>query len=165
MANMSASILRELVAKVFNIKATQVILSGELSPTTIFQNDRGHSWWGGASHCIQTVFGFNPNLGFKRICGEWNMGLGIANNEFVLKRDYAYSDNGEFYESKGDEIGTLENGEDFIFFFVRSNEKGYGETAETEENFYLYKAPNFSEFLAKVEEKDIARWEQWLLEE
>lgn len=162
MANMSAEILRGLVSSVFSIPAKQLVLSGEISLDRIFQNDCGHSWWSGASHCVETVFGFSPKIGFKRICGEWKPELSIQMNECVLARDYKYSNNGGVQSHKGEPLSELANGEEFLFFFVRCNEKDYGDNGETREIFTLYKAPDFTAKKQQVEENDTARWEQWL---
>lgn len=149
--NMSASILREIVARAFNVKATSVILSGEVSPCQKWQND----FFNGSMGENQTEFhiwGFNPKEGFVEI--SYIVGERSGSN-------YAHTSS---VDEEGEELHTVDGVENFIFFIIY--EEGYshweGSPSEDWNKWTLYKAPDFQEHWKKIEDEDIARWEQWL---
>lgn len=150
MTNMSASILRNLVSSVFNVKATEVRLSGEISPdwTGYAGRTRG-GMWDAEEDCA--IWGFNPKSGFTllNIVGDLEQG---------------YQD-GPVYEEGAIPLFEVEGISDYIFFVV--NHKGYysdNQRSEEYNNWTLFKAPNFKEYIYKVQKEDIARWEQWISE-
>jgi hypothetical protein len=162
MANMSAIILRNIVGSVFPVKTSNVILSGEINPEHVFQLDRGHSWWNGASEQADCAWGFDPKTGFKAITGV-SGNLRITEfHEYTLDREYHYSNNGDCEHESGNRLCDLPEVEKFVFFLVNSQGKGYGETAEYYNTWTLYKAPNFVQKWAEIEATDVQRWNEWI---
>ena len=49
-----------------------------------------------------------------------------------------------------------------VVFLVNSQGKGYGEQAEYYNTWTLYKAPNFAQKWAEIEEADTLRWIEWI---
>ncbi len=160
MANMSATILRSIVASVFKVNPNSVQLSGELSPEFIPQNDRGHSWWDGASKIQHNVWGFSPETGFVCIAG--NTVNGIKESTDKLKREYKYSQNGDVYHKDGEPLHSHPDATKFAFFIINSDGKSYGEPGEYYSDWTLYKAPNFKTFMESGEASDINRWSAWV---
>lgn len=147
MANMSASILREVVARSLNVKATSIVLSGEISPDTSFT---GNTCWSSQTteHYFQ-LFGFNPQQGLVNL------------NECV--GNWHNASDGTQHGVDGTSICNIKDVEQYIFFVVIEDIRAYDERW-SEYSIKLYKAPDFKSHWAKIEEKDIARWEQWLAE-
>jgi len=163
MANMSATIVRNIVSSVFPVKPQNVILSGEISPEHVFQLDTGHSWWNGVSEQVDSVWAFDPKTGFKAITGLSKEYKDITEfYEWTLDREYSYSNNGEMEHESGDKLMDLPGVEKFVFFLVNSQGKGYGENAESFETWTLYKSPNFAQKWAEIEEADTLRWLEWI---
>jgi hypothetical protein len=146
MANMSASILREIVAKVFEIQATKVKLSGEISPTWKGSSTTGVSYTDISDSGDFNIHGFNPVLGFQKIDG-------------VIENTHFSRGNHEKEHSDACNLSEIEGIEDYIFFLVIS-----GDNSDLPHSleYTLYKAPNFREHWTKLTKEDIARWEQWL---
>lgn len=149
--SMSASILREIVARTFNVKATNVILSGEISPSEKWQNSFFNGSMGKDENNFR-IWGFNPKEGFIEI------------SHIVGKKsgsNYAHSSS---IDEDGQELHTVENIGDHVFFVV--NNEGFdhweGSRQEDWNTWTLYKAPNFKEHWEKIKQEDIARWEQWI---
>ncbi len=159
---MSAQILREIVSSVFPIKAHNVILSGEISPEHVFQLDAGHSWWNGASEQKDSVWGFDPNAGFKAITAMDEHIQICGLHSHLLHREYSFSDNGNCKHEPGDKLMDLPGVDKFVFFLVNSQGKGYGEQAEYFNTWTLYKAPDFQKKWAEIEAADVERWNTWI---
>jgi hypothetical protein len=160
MANMSARILRNIVSSVFQVKPQQIILSGEIAYDFVAQHDCGHSWWSGASTHNDSVYAFDPKIGFVCIAGE-NLAE-VKDSEYKLLRDYSFSKNGEMDTSEGEPLEDHPQILEFCFFLVHSYGKHYGENGESFNEWKLYSSPNFREIWKKVDEEDIERWENWL---
>ena len=156
MANMSAQILRNLVSSVFNVKATNVVLSGEISPTYVPQLNNGHSWWTGGEEERHHVWGFSPRRGFVPLC------VGRERFSDALKREYTFSQNGETVHEEGMQLCDLHNVEEFIFFVINKEGKDYGDNGEEYNGWELYKAPDFKSHWEEIEAADVTRWESWL---
>lgn len=150
MANMSASILRNLVSSVYNVKATEVILSGELPETFVLCSNYSHG-------CMFTkeygynVSAFHPERGFFPIKGT---GVGCSQNANGTWND----------ESIISFQDCAEQGKDAIFFLVYEHDyySAVGSETRRDITWTLYKAPNFAQYWAKIEEADVQRWEEWL---
>lgn len=151
MANMSAEIIRSIVAATFKINAREVKLSGEISSDTSFQDE---SWNGslGENHTKRSLFGWCPTKGFVNL------------NEYVGEysgSNYAHS---QTIDEAGTPIFQIPSIETFVFFFlieeVYSNWEG--SQYENYTNYTLFKAPNFKEHLDKIETADVQRWQEWL---
>lgn len=151
MANMSASILRNLVASVFNIKATSVKLSGVLPETFCVSEDNSS---GSLYSCNSnvSVHAFSPTEGFVEVQGT---------------NDYSSQNaNGSWNNEYGVSFKDCSQHETAIFFVVREQSSGWQEGREDWDNNIttIYKAPDFKSHWAKIEAQDIARWEAWLAE-
>lgn len=148
---MSAQILRNLVASVFNIKATSVILSGEIAPDKSWQNSYKDGSCGSDEQNYK-IWGFNPQKGFV----ELTECVGYRSSS-----NYAHSNS---YDKEGKQLAEITNVEDYIFFLVNSN--GYTAWSGSEHydwnTWTLYKAPNFQSYWTAVEAADVQRWESWL---
>lgn len=141
MGNMSASILRNLVASVFGVNAKKVHLSGEISPEESFISYTGHSWAHGWN--VYKVWGFDPHTGFVQ-----------------LNVPSYFSDNGTSIGDDPMTIAEMAKNNEFIFFIVNHDHED--QNYQGDNSWTLYKAPDFREYWKKIEEEDIARWEQWL---
>lgn len=154
MANMSAEIIREIVASTLKIKATQVILSGVLPENFCIEavSTSGNLYTNSNDNC---VWAFNPQQGLVRL------------QQVCISENAASNANGTWENSYGYTFCTLaEQAPDAIFFIVMES-SDYSDCNGRDEHsltYTLFKAPDFKEYWAKVEKKDIARWEQWLAE-
>jgi hypothetical protein len=151
MANMSAEILRNIVAATFKINAREVILSGEISPKTSFQN----SFWNGSmgeSSTTRALYGWCATQGF--VCLNKYVGEYSGSN-------YAHS---QRIDEPGAAIAEIEGVEKYIFFFIIETVYSNWEGSQYENytKYTLYKAPNFQEHLEKIETADVNRWQNWL---
>ena len=146
MAN-SAYILRSLVSRALGIRAESVILSGEIEATRSFT---GRDCWSQQSDkCSFKLWGFSPTRGFT----DLNEYVGCIRN----------STSGENQGNEGTQLLHIPNVEEFVFFvvneiFTSGNGSDYDNLSWT-----LYKAPNFAQKWAKIENSDVLRWSEWLL--
>jgi hypothetical protein len=153
MSNMSATILREIVAKTFNVKATDVKLSGEIAPDKTWQD----SFWNGSMGSSKNEFcvhGYSPAKGFvniSHIVGEYS------------GSNYAYSNT---VNKEGLPLYAVEGIAEFIFFVVQETGHHHWDGGRNEEweNITLFKAPDFQEKLKQITKEDLSRWEAWLAE-
>ena len=146
MANMSASILRNVVASVFKIRPESVILSGEIEPTRSFT---GHGCWSDRSdtYCYN-VWGFNPQKGFVDL------------DEYV--GFYYNNTSGEAEGEAGVPLMHIPGVDEFVFFLVNYNlDSGNGDDYDCF-TWTLYKAPDFKKKWAEIEEDDVKRWNDWI---
>lgn len=150
MANMSAQILRNLVSSVFNVKATEVVLSGEIaSDSTWYQgNTRGGMW---NNDRTVKVWGFNPHSGFCHITDCVGDEIQSCNDAPV-------------YFENATPLAFCEKAHDSIFFVVNIRNNYYDSNGrdDNEDSWTLYKAPDFGAYLASVEKQDLERWESWV---
>jgi hypothetical protein len=146
MANMSATVLRNVVASVFKIRPESVILSGEIEPTRSFT---GHGCWSDRSDTYSyNLWGFSPVKGF------------IDLNEYV--GFYYNNTSGEAKGQCGTPLMHIPGVEEFVFFLVNENfDSGNGDDYDSF-TWTLFKAPDFKKKWAEIEEKDIERWISWL---
>jgi len=141
---MSATILRNLVSSVFNIKATKVVLSGEISHKYSIHNHVGQAYMDYED--FTQLFGFNPKDGFKELT-----------NEFATVTSYS---NGNHHQDTVDGCPLLEvDGIEQYLFFVEISER-IGISAYRD--ITLFGAADFKTKIASIEAADLARWEQWL---
>jgi hypothetical protein len=153
MGNMSAKILREIVARTFNVVATTIILSGEIEATKSFQNQYFDGSLGSNGNSIR-LFGYNHRDGFVDL--SQHVGLKSGSN-------YAHSSSTDV---DGTRLCDIQNVDNYIFIVVI--EEGYscweGSEQRRWNNCSIYKLPNFLENWEKEERTNIARWEQWIKE-
>lgn len=146
MANMSASILRNVVASVFKIRPESVILSGEIEPTRSFT---GHNCWSSQSDTWSfKLWGFNPRKGFV----DLNDYVGCSRN----------STSGENYGDEGTPLHLIPGIEEFVFFLVNEDFTSGNGTDYDCFTWTLYKAPDFKKKWAEIEEEDVKRWNDWI---
>jgi hypothetical protein len=151
--SMSASILREIVARTLNCKATQVKLSGQMSidhiegdcstSGNLYSNDNDVYCWA-----------FNPQQGLISV-PTIKTGGSSSNANGTWEQDYGVT---------AEYLAT--NYPEALFFVIQhcgSYSDCNGSSSEYN-NITLYKAPDFKSHWAKIEQQDIARWEQWLSE-
>jgi hypothetical protein len=153
MSNMSATILREIVAKTFNVKATKVKLSGEIAPDKSWKNSSWNGSMGSSKNEFQ-IHGYSPLKGFvgiSHIVGEYS------------GSNYAYSTT---TDKEGLPLYSVENITDFLFFVVQEtgHDRWDGGKNEEWDTTTLFKAPNFQEKIEKITKEDVAKWEAWLAE-
>ena len=142
--SMSANILRNLVSRVFDTTASKVILSGEINPNYSITNHEGVSYMDSSESKV--LHGFNPKTGFKLI------------PEVVTTVTY-FNGNHDHSTELGCELSEVVGIDEFIFFV--EIQEGYNSDGDFK-YVTLYKAPNFKEYWEKINEEDLARWEQWL---
>lgn len=154
MANMSASILRNLVSSIFNVDAKEVILSGQMPTTwkTEAVSTSGNLY---SSNEWNTVWGFCPKTGFQKI------------EEMLMTRQAKSNANGTWENSYGYTAEYLMKKCDCALFFLVNSGHSYNDCNgrdEESDNWTIYKAPDFSRIWEKVEQKDVQRWEEWIKE-
>ena len=143
---MSASIVRNIVSSVFNIRPESVILSGEIDPTRSFT---GHGCWSDRSdtYCYN-VWGFSPVKGFVDL------------DEYV--GFYYNNTSGEAEGQCGTPLMHIPGVEEFVFFLVNEDfTSGNGRDYDSF-TWTLYKAPNFAQKWAEIETQDVERWNNWI---
>ena len=146
MANMSVSILRNVVASVFKIRPESVILSGEIEPTRSFT---GHDCWSSQSDTWSfKLWGFNPRKGFV----DLNDYVGCSRN----------STSGENYGDEGTPLHLIPGIEEFVFFLVNEDFTSGNGTDYDCFTWTLYKAFDFKKKWAEIEEEDVNRWNDWI---
>lgn len=146
----AASILREIVSRVIDYPAHKIKLSGEIQPDHSWHEDAGHSWWRGASEDYFTIYGFSPEEGLTQM---------------DIRMSRAYSQNGQ-RQPEGESETLAEyckRTETNPIFIVQAHSgKEYGDSGEEFYEVTIFKTPDFAQYWAELEEKDTARWENWL---
>ena len=146
--NMSASILRNLVAEVFKVSATNVILSGVMPQH--FELEEDHS--SGSMYVCDInhkVYAFEPVKGFIELQGDMSGSSSNANGSWNNEKRTSFAHCSEYTDS--------------LFFVVLEDSRVRQEDCYSEEyTVRLFKAPDFKTILASIEEADIDRWKQWL---
>ena len=148
--NMSASILRQIVASTLKIDARGVKLSGIL-PTNFLVSECNSS--GNLYSCSQTikVWSFTTKDGLKEVRGSGGYATQNANGSWNDEYGVSFKDC---------------SAHKAIFFVVRDTESGWQQGSESwdRDSVTVYKAPNFKEHYDKLEVEDIKRWEKWITE-
>ena len=146
MSNMSASILRNVVASVFRIRPESVVLSGEIDPTRSFT---GHDCWSSQSNTYSfKLWGFSPVRGFVSL----NQDGGCSRN----------STSGENYGDEGTQLMYIPGVGEFVFFLVNEDFTSGNGRDYNSYTWTLYKAPDFQKKWAEIEEADTLRWVEWI---
>lgn len=152
MANMSASILREIVASTLNVKATEVKLSGEMPLNAVYDGcSTGGELYSDSN--VVTAFSFSPKEGLREVPA------------IITHRQTASNANGTWENSYGYTAEYLAEVCPDALFFVIKEENDYWDCNGRDEyslTHTIYKAPDFREHWSKVEEEDIRRWSSWL---
>lgn len=144
---MSASILREIVASVLKVDSRNIKLSGEISTEMKCENWSGNEY--DSRYDKTTIYGFTSEKGLVKLPT-------ISNGGDYNQECATFGDNAFAYP---------EQYKDCIFFVVI--QEGCTQMQRPEDwDYYhsitVYKAPNFQQYFASIEEAEIARWEQWL---
>jgi len=150
-SNMSANILRSIVASTFNVKATNVVLSGEINPETSYQNSDTSGSLGSYEDNYQ-LFGFNPEEGFVEL------------SEYIGDEHRSNYNHDREWSTPGTPLYDIPNIDRYIFLVVinTGHNRWQGSTDAEWDNTTLYKLPNFKEYWENIEEKDLNRWKEWL---
>lgn len=147
MGNMSANILREIVSRTFNVRPTTIKLSGVIDPE--YKCYKNTCWSTQTTEHDSHLWGFHEKEGFVEL------------TDIIRDGGHNYGDGSWADCSTGNSLCHIENVDRFIFFVVNETARAYDDR-QSFNNWFVFKAPNFQEHLKKVEEADIARWEQWL---
>lgn len=152
MANMSARIVREIVASSLKIKATNVILSGILPENFIVEavSTSGNLYNDSNDNC---VWAFNPQQGLVRL------------QQGCISESAASNADGSWENSYGYKFSDLAEQAPEAIFFVVMESRDYSDCNGYNVHdcsYTLYKAPNFSAYMESIEQTDVNRWEQWL---
>jgi len=142
MANMSASILRNIVSSVLKVDSRNIQLSGEISTDMKCPNWSGNQW--DSRYKYTQIWGFSPDKGLIElpVKGE-EPSFGYIASKFP------------------------EEYKECIFFVVKKwgcTQMQCPEDYDYYEDYIIFKAPNFQQYFASIEEAEIVRWEQWIKE-
>jgi hypothetical protein len=150
MANLSAIILREIVARTFDIKATTVVLSGEISPSMSWESNS--CWSSQTTETGFSVFSFSAKSGFVPL-------------DVVSETHNNQDGHASISEAKYNSLASALETEcpESIFVIVFEDCRAYDDN-QSFSSVTLYKAPNWREYLQKITAEDILRWEKWLEE-
>jgi hypothetical protein len=152
MANMSAQIVREIVASSLKIKATNVILSSVLPENFCVEAvSTSGCMYSNSNDC--RVWAFNPQQGL------------VLLQQSVITENAASNANGTWENSYGYTFEMLAEQAPEAIFFVVMESSDYSDCNGRDEHsisYTLYKAPDFKSHWAKIQQEAIARWEQWL---
>lgn len=142
---MSAIMLRQIVAKQFNVNPRHIILSGQAKPEDTFEATIGVAY---VKDCTDSLglYSFNGK--------EWiDLSYAVGGTFYYNgNHDRDYKDSLPLFEvATGDEI-----------LFVTD------EVGKNDNNYYrhitVFKAPSFQTHWDKIEAEDIERWENWVSE-
>lgn len=152
MANMSASILRDLVGEKFDVSPKNVILSGEMSTDWNISDctTSGSLYY---NYNKSYVYGFTSKDGFIEI------------SELLMEEDFEQNANGTWEAAYGYTAQHLvEECPDALFFLVIRtwNHTCQGHRDDSGKTYTLYKSTDFSEIWGQQEIDDIERWSSWL---
>lgn len=147
MANSAAAILRLLVAGSFEIPATEIKLSGEISADYDLNKGDEYTSSCGRRCDLYELFGFHPTKGFVQIQTLNSSSTGSGQKtEYLPKPLY--------------QIPEV----DKYIFFVEQNHfnEGSWNGAVDEFTYTVYKAPDFKKKVQQITNEDIIRWENWM---
>lgn len=144
-ANMSASILRSIVASVFKINPASVILSGEIAADASFTGNT--CWSSQTTETSYSLWGFSPTNGLA----DLSQYCGNSRNRQDGTRDI----------TEATRLCDIPEVSAFVFFVVNDETRCYDESHSLNE-WTIYKAPNFKEYFATGTEADTQRWSNWI---
>lgn len=144
-ANMSASILRSIVATIFKINPSTVKLSGEIGADASFTGNT--CWSAQTTETRYQLWGFNPMTGLINL-SEY---VGNSRNRQDGTQDV----------TEATRLCDIPGVSDFVFFIVNDETRCYDDSRSSND-WTIFKAPNFKEYFEKVTAKDIQRWSQWI---
>lgn len=152
---MSATILRTIIGKRFEVAPSKIVLSGEINTDHSWVNS-SHGGSMGSEANSYDIYGFKVN--------EDKMFDFIDLSEFVghdYKSNYAHSES--FYD-EGILLHEIPNIDNFIFIVEvnQGHRKWSGQRQEEWDSITLFKCPDFKEKWAEVEANDLLRWKNWL---
>jgi len=140
-SNMTAQLVRNLVASKLNCNPCDVILSGEINPSYLAITKK-HTSFDCSWECETTLYAMYKD-----------------SFEKVSEVDNTYSTNGhESSSTKGIPLFEVAKAQEAIFFVEVSKEAMNG----WDEEVRVYKPADFAGKLAQVTADDITRWENWL---
>lgn len=143
-ANMSATLLRKIIASKLGCDPTQVILSGEIKPDYIATTSKHTSFDCSWEH--ETTL-------YAMYKGSFEVVEGVHD----IKRTNGHETNHEY----GIPLYKIEKAHEAILFVEVSAQASNDWIQEIR----VYKPADFAGKLAQVTQEDIARWENWLTNE
>jgi hypothetical protein len=138
---MSASILRNIVSSTFNYPATQVILSGYISPEWVGKSVTNVAYTDTRDD-VEYLYSWTAKDGFKPV-----------NNCYDCV--HFYNGNHDKHEIKGKPLHECVTSDELFFVLIRKKDN-YTEYVT------VFKAPNFAQKWAEIEAADVERWNEWL---
>ena len=141
MANISASILREIVSSTFNYPATKVILSGYISPEWIGKSSTNVAYTD-VRDDVDYLYSWNAIDGFKPV-----------NNCYECY--HYYNGNHNVTVTDGLPLHECVDGTEVFFVLVHKLD-------DYIDYVTVFKAPNFAQKWAEIEEADTLRWLEWV---
>ncbi len=141
MANMSATILRNIVASTFNYPAQKIILSGEIAFDWIGLFSTNVAYMD-VRDDVETLYSWTAKEGFKKV-------------ENCYSGNHFYNGNHDRDETVGNPLYEVATGEEVFFVLIHTHDKKV-------QSISLYKAPNFAQKWAEIEAEDVQRWNEWI---
>ena len=149
---MKVEILREIVSRVFRVRAQDVRLAKEgLEPQDHFEGSYHDGSCGCSKESVQ-LHGFSPATGFVNLTAH-------VGNEW--SSNYAHS---QSVNNPGTPLCDIPGIEKYIFLIVTriGSDDWSGREYSSWDTVTVYKLPDFAQHWAAVEAADIARWRQWV---
>ena len=141
MANMSASILRNIVSSTFNYPANKIILSGYISPEWIGEFSTNVAYTD-VRDDVEELYSWTAKDGFKPIEGCYT-------------GSHFYNGNHDRDVTTGKPLHDCVDGTEVFFVLVHKLD-------DYIDYISVFKAPNFAQKWAEVEAEDLRRWENWI---
>ena len=143
MANMSASILRNIVSSTFGVKANHVRLSGEIPADWIGSFSTNVAYMD-VRDDVEELYSWTPETGFKLVEGCYT-------------GSHFYNGNHDRDVTIGNPLHECVDGTEVFFVLVHKLDNYIDYVT-------VFKAPNFAQKWAEIETEDTVRWEQWITE-
>ena len=64
---LTVKVVRQLAERIAKVPARKIVLHGTIGKDFRLESNCGHSWWSGSEECVETIYGFNPECGFKKL--------------------------------------------------------------------------------------------------
>ena len=152
MGNMSAQIVRQIVGSILEIDTRKVHLSGIL-PESFEVEAVSTSGMGYSDNQDNCVWAFCPKQGLVKLNAICIREMASSNANGTWESSYGYT-----YEEL-----ALQAPEAIFFVVMESRDYSDDFRDESSLNYTLYKSADFKEYWAKVDEQEIARWQEWIV--
>jgi hypothetical protein len=141
MANMSASILRNIVSSTFKYPANKIILSGYISPEWIGKSSTNVAYKD-VRDDVEYLWSWNSIDGFKPVDNCYNC-------------SHYYNSNHNVTVTDGRPLHECVDSTEVFFVLVHKLD-------DYIDYISVFKAPNFAQKWAEIEAEDVQRWENWI---